>query len=450
MTPKAPPSIRRQLMAWVLGSLSAGGLVLLLAAFWLTRDEIDEVLDDSLRQTALLLADRDLAGALPTSPPAHPLSLSDTESKLVAIARRRDGTLLFSSQPELALRFEPEPGASVQPAGGQRWHVFTVVQDDRIVQVVQPVSVRNEAAAEAASQLLLPLLLLVGLIGALLVVASRRGLRPLAQTSAALAERDARSLAPLDETRVPAELRPLVQTLNELLHRLEVAFENQRRFVADAAHELRSPVTALQLQLQVLERSRDPAERALATAELAAGIARTRRLIAQLLDLSRSSADGALPLVPESLALGELARTIVARWSVEAERRQIDLGAETRTDARIEGDREQLEMLLGNLVENALRYTPGGGTVDVVATVIDGAPTLEVVDNGPGIAADERTRVFDRFYRSPEAMAGGESGSGLGLAIVKAIADRHGAAVSLHDGRGGSGLEVRVRFPAAA
>ena len=231
---------------------------------------------------------------------------------------------------------------------------------------------------------------------------------------------------------------------------VEVAFENQRRFVADAAHELRSPVTALQLQLQVLERSRDPAERALATAELAAGIARTRRLIAQLLDLSRSSADGALPLVPESLALGELARTIVARWSVEAERRQIDLGAETRTDARIEGDREQLEMLLGNLVENALRYTPGGGTVDVVATVIDGAPTLEVVDNGPGIAADERTRVFDRFYRSPEAMAGGESGSGLGLAIVKAIADRHGAAVSLHDGRGGSGLGVRVRFPAAA
>jgi len=450
------PSIRRHLLVWVLGALGVGALVLVFAAYKLTLDEMNEVLDDSVRQTALLLADRDLAGALPDAPLAALAAASDTESQLVAIARRPDGSLLFTSEPAMALRFDAVAGHSLQRAQdgkGSQWHVFTVVQDDRIVQVAQPTSVRREVAVELASQLFVPLLLLVAMIGALLVLALRRGMRPLRVTTEALAARHAASLAPLELQRVPLELLPLVSTLNDLFARLAASFETQRHFVADAAHELRSPITALQLQLQVLERSRDEDERRVATAELSAGMARARRLMEQLLDLSQASAQAAGhgdASLWAPLHLSALARTVVARRSPEAERKDIDLGADETTDSVVRGDRAQLEMLLDNLVSNALRYTPRGGVVDVIVDVIDGAPTLRVIDNGAGIAPEERTRVFDRFYRSPEAIAASEAGSGLGLAIVKTIADRHGASVSLLSGRNGVGLEARVSFAPAS
>jgi two-component system OmpR family sensor kinase len=442
------PSIRRHLLVWVLGALCAGALILVFAAYRLTLREIDEALDDGLRQTALLLADRDLAGALPIGPVEHLAAAADTESKLVAIARRHDGSLLFSSEPKMALDFQLVPGPSLQTASDAPWHVFTVVQGDRIIQVAQPVSVRREMAAESASQLLLPLVGLVAMIGAMLVFALRRGLRPLSAMTDALAERSAASLAPLEVDKMPMELLPMVGTLNELLVRLGAAFEAQQHFVADAAHELRSPVTALQLQVQLLERSRDPAQRQLATQELSAGIARTRRLIEQLLYLSRAAADERVGEIfaRAPVRLGDVAREVVARWSQEAERRGVDLGADAQPVAAVQANHAQIDMLLSNLVENALRYAGKNGVVDVIATEFDGAPALRVIDNGPGIEPAERSRVFDRFYRSPGAVATAEPGSGLGLAIVKAIADQHGAVVSLHAGAEGRGLEVRVVF----
>lgn len=444
------PSIRRRLMVWVLGALSIGAVALVLVAYLLTLHELDEVMDDSLRQTALLLADRDLRGAIAAGSRMPALPSNDTESRFVAIARRPDGTLLFSSDPQLPLSLQATPGLSVQRTRGDDWHVFTVVQSDRIVQVAQPAAARREVAAESASQLLLPLLLLVAVIGTLLLGALRRGLKPLALANEALARRNAQSLEPLELQGVPIEIQPMVRTLNELLQRLGAAFEAQRHFVADAAHELRSPVTALQLQIQILERSRDPDERALATAELSAGIGRVRHLIEQLLQLSRATADehatGTNAQAP--IRLDELARAIVIRWARHAERRGIDLGADAPAECRVQGDAAQLEILLSNLVENALRYTPAGGVVDVVAGALDGVPVLRVIDTGPGIAPAERERVFDRFYRSPDAAARAEAGSGLGLAIVKSIALRHGLAVTLHAGRDGTGLEVRVTFTA--
>jgi two-component system, OmpR family, sensor kinase len=444
-------SIRRQLMVWVLGALCLSAPALVLMAYLLGLREFNEVLDDSLRQTALLLADRDLEGALGAGPASSAaLASADTESELVAIARRTDGTLLYTSDPKMNLRFTATPGASVQPANDALWDVYTVVQSDRVVQVAQPTAVRREGAGEAASQLLAPLLLLIAIMGGLLVVALRRGLKPLAAANEALAQRNAHSLEPLALDGVAIEIQPLVQTLNDLLQRLRAAFEAQRHFVADAAHELRSPVTALQLQAQVLELSHDAHERARASAELSAGIARTRRLIEQLLQLSRASADQSASGVAafDRVSLDDLARAAVGRWDAEADRRGIDLGAASHATATVDGDAAQLEILLNNLIENALRYTPRGSVVDVIAQCLDGAPALSVIDDGPGLAAAEHARVFDRFYRSPEAIASAESGSGLGLAIVKSIADRHRASVTLHPGARGHGLEVRVVFPA--
>ena len=446
------PSIRRRLVLWVLVVMGAGAPLLLVAAYLITLSEIDEVLDDSLRQTALLLADRDLALAQPGHPGLGAPVPDDTESKLVALARRPDGSLMFSSQPELDLSFWPTPGSSVQRLGDVVWHVFTVVQADRTLQVAQPASVRREGAAEAASQLLLPLALLFALVGGLVVAALQRGLLPLQTTSEAIAQRGANSLAPLADAEVPVELLPMVRTLNDLLRRVSTVLDAQRSFIADAAHELRSPVTALQLQLQILEQSRDAAERAEASAALAAGIARTTRLIEQLLDLSRTLEEsriehaGALPAV----RLDEVVRRVVTGLDDAAVRRRIDLGAGIDGELTVAGHATQLENLVRNLVDNALKYTPPGGVVDVLVGHVDGRPALRVVDSGPGIVPAERQRVFDRFYRSPDAVARGDVGSGLGLAIVRAIADRHGAEVSLHAGRDGTGLEVRVLFPRGA
>jgi two-component system, OmpR family, sensor kinase len=438
-------------MVWLLGALALGAPLVIVAAYFLTLGEIDEVLDDSLRQSALLLADRDLASGLPAGPALAPSLPADPESVLVAIARRSDGTLLFSSRPELSLQFRAAPGLTVQHANHETWHVYTVVQPDRVIQVAQPMAVRREVAAESASAFLLPLSVLFVVIAGLLVMALRRGLHSLQATSDELARLGAGSLSALDVQRVPREILPLVRTLNDLLLRLARAFEAQRNFVADAAHELRTPITALQLQLQVMERSRDPAERAEAGKALAAGIGRARRLTEQLLYLSRAAADDAdgSPLPDRAVRLDDLARGVVARWSAEAERRQIDLGADTRAAVVVRADADQIEVMLSNLVDNALKYTPRGGVVDVVVDAADGVPRLRVVDDGPGIAESERARVFDRFYRSPAAIAGEEGGSGLGLAIVRLIARRHGAEVTLHAGVGGRGLEVRVAFPVA-
>lgn len=445
------PSIQRHLLSWVLGALCIGGPLTVLAGYLITFDEIEEVLDDGLRQTALLLADRDLAPGPAPDPRAVRVPDDDVESPMLTIARRPDGTLLFSSRPGMTIDFKPVAGASVQQAGGDRWHVFTVVQSDRVIQVAQREVVRHDAAVEAASQMVAPLAALFLLVGALMLFALRRGLRPLRIAAADLARRSAGSLEPLGLGSVPRELGPLVHALNDLLARLATAFGQQRAFVADAAHALRTPVTALQLQLQLLEHTEDPVERGQLMREVEAGVGRIARLIRQLLHLSRASTDPDAGLVfrHARLDLGAAVRSAVARGSNEAERRQIDLGAETSGECRIEGDAAQLDILLDNLIENALRHTPSGGFVDVAAGMFEGLPTLRVIDSGPGIAEGERGRVFDRFYRGPAAILRDANGSGLGLAIVKAIADKHQARVWLQAGREGIGLEVRVAFPVA-
>lgn len=445
-------SLRRQLVSWVLGTLFVCIPLLAVAAYLLMLAEVNEVLDDSLREAALLLADRDLRGALAPSALSAPTTpFTDTESQLVAIGRSKEGERLFDSRPELGLRFEAIAGSSVQHVLGADWHVFTVVQADRVVQVAQTLAARRNAAAESASQLLLPLAGMALVAGVLLILALRRGLRPLKVAERALAERGARSLQPLGLEELPTEMLPIVRSVNDLMRRLAASFETQRHFIADAAHELRSPVTALQLQVQILEASADPAGRALATAELASGIGRTRRLIEQLLSESRiasdDNADGGAGF--SAVDLAAVVRAVVERRADEADRRGIDLEASLGGDALVCGNAEQLDMLVSNLIENALRYTRAGGTVDASVGSGSGVVVLCVTDNGPGIPEDERARVFDRFYRSPRAVAGGEFGSGLGLSIVRSIADRHGAAATLGAGRDGTGLEVRIVWPAA-
>jgi len=257
-------------------------------------------------------------------------------------------------------------------------------------------------------------------------------------------------LTPIAAARLPQEIAPLVDELNRLLTRLNAAFRTQRAFVADAAHELRSPLTALRLELQLLDRAPDEGARREARANLGAAVERAIHLVEQLLTLARNEPREAA----DELSVISLERPVaegIADAHALAAARRVELSLEGDPVA-VRGDPEALRTLVRNLVDNAVRYTPEGGHARVRTRIGSGSAEeaewglLEVADSGPGIPPADRERAFDRFYRRASSPQGG---SGLGLAIVKAIADRHGAQVRLGDAPEG-GLLVVVAFPPAA
>jgi two-component system OmpR family sensor kinase len=248
----------------------------------------------------------------------------------------------------------------------------------------------------------------------------------------------------LPDAGLPEEVLPLVQELNLLFGRVRVAFAAQQHFVADAAHELRSPLTALKLQAQALRRVHDDAGREAAIARLNEGIDRAIQLVSQLLVLAREEGERGAAAQWQRIDLQDLARQAVADVLPQAQARRVDVGLVTPDAVWVHGQPEPLHILLRNLLENAVKYSPEGGQVDLSLAVEQAAPCLAVEDSGPGIPEAERERVFDRFYRAPGTQAGG---SGLGLAIVKAIAERHGASLRLDRSQRLGGLKAEIRFP---
>jgi len=277
-----------------------------------------------------------------------------------------------------------------------------------------------------------------------------RSLAPVERIRRDVAQRADDDLSALSEQGLPLEVRPLVQELNLLFHRVGRAFEAQKDFVADAAHELRSPLTALKLQAEGLRRATDPASREAAIARLQGGIERAIHLVGQLLVLARQESGEAANSAPAGrVDLEQVMAQCVTAALPQAQARGIDLGVAQADAASVPGEAAALRILLGNLIDNAIKYAPVGGRVDVsLLRPDDDAGTLLCVeDNGPGIPEAERERAFDRFYRLADGKA---EGSGLGLAIVRTIADRQGASVRLDRSERLGGLRATVRFGAAA
>jgi two-component system OmpR family sensor kinase/two-component system sensor histidine kinase QseC len=272
-------------------------------------------------------------------------------------------------------------------------------------------------------------------------------LQPLRRVSHEVMARSADALSPLPAGGLPDEVAPLVGSLNALLQRLQSAFDAQRAFVADAAHELRSPLTALKLQVQLLQRADDEASRQEATAALAEGVERATRLVGQLLTLARNE-PGAKAAPLSEVDLSEAVRQGLADTAAFAAERGTALELDALQPVPVRGDATALIALSRNLADNAVRYSPPGSRVCVKVHADAQGACLVVDDSGPGIPAAERSRAFDRFWRR-EATASATSGTGLGMAIVKSVAERHGAQVSLGDSPLG-GLRVEVRFPAQA
>jgi two-component system OmpR family sensor kinase len=431
-------SIRRELLAGLLGSVLLAGAIAGAAVYFRAQNEAGVLLDYQLRQMALSLRDQALHSGTIAPPP-----FGDDFDFAIEI-RTVDGSRIQYSQSRVRFPSTLVRGHVTVDTGEGAWRAYTLQQAGFTVTVAQPMHVRNDLAAKAALRTLTPFLLLIPLLGVLVWFAVTRGLQPLSTLAGAVKSRSSVSLHPLDERHVPEEVRPVTSALNDLLARLTRALETQRAFVADAAHSLRTPLTALRLQIQLAERASDAQERAAAFETLKEGVDRATHLVEQLLTLARHEPE-ALNRPLSEVDLGLLAAEVVAAYAQLAENHGVDLGL-TRRDANVSvyGDRDALRTLLSNLVDNALRYTGRGGRVDVTAAQTAEGPALEVIDNGPGIPLQERERVFDRFYRR----AGTDvPGSGLGLAIVRSIAEPHGARVALESGPDGRGLAARVVFP---
>jgi two-component system, OmpR family, sensor kinase len=439
-------SIRANLVLWVVGTLAVGTIVVLAATYNLTRNQVGRVFDEELKQVALavhLREDWTQPRRLRIARPGFALSVRAYDQT----GRVYFETALPSLPDELPQTFA-EGFAFMGTAEGP-WRVFTHVTAEGNVQVGQPVATRDALARELSLSVLMPMLMLIPLLGVVVAWALRRGLQPLHDTSRRVSDRDASRLDPLPTANVPAELVRLVEQINALLGRLAASFDAQRRFLADAAHELRSPVAALALQVQLAERAQTAASRAAALDELARGVERARRLVQQLMDSARLDADVLLQAF-SVINLAALAREVVGDYVVRAERQDVDLGVDAPGLLEVFGTESELRSALQNLVDNALRYAPRGSAVTVSARRVEQMIELRVLDAGRGIPAAERDRVFRRFHR----VAGDPTqGTGLGLAIVKAIVERHHACIELADAEPGAeapGLAVSILLPAWA
>ena len=432
-------SIRRQLLVSLLSTLVLIGVVAALGIYFTVENEFNEVFDYELRQVALSFRDDSL-----NSPIASPVQIVDQEDDLVIQIWDRSGSLVYVSDTLPVLPPRSRPGFSSVSTPGKEWRAFNIELREHTIQVAQPKSVRHALAASAAVRTLLPILFLVAALGLLIWIIIGKGLRPLKKVADAVAQRSASALQPLPDAELPAEVRPLVTALNHLLAQLGQALEMRRTFIADAAHELRTPLTAVQLQIQLARRATSEEDRAAAFAQLDEGVKRSIHLVRQLLSLARHEPE----LAERSSApvdLTQLARQAVADHASIAESKDIDLGVDDEASVWVSGDFEALRVMLGNLIDNAIRYTQRSGKIDVCIDTRENQPVLTVTDNGPGIPAEFRERVFDRFFRREGS---GEIGSGLGLAIVKNVVVRHHATVALESASDNHGLRVVVRFPA--
>lgn len=431
-------SIRARLLIALLGLVAATSLLVGALTYRRVLQETSALFDYQLRQMAL-----SLRGQIPM---ARRLELPPGAADTDFVIQIWDlyGAHVYLSRPDLPLINATTLGYADVLADGQPWRTYGLQTLDGVIQIAQPLRVRESLARAAALRVVVPLLLLLPLLGAAIVGVVGNGLEPLRRVAVEVQRRDVHSLNPIAETGLPQEVAPLISELNRLLIRLDAAFQTQRAFVADAAHELRSPLTAVRLQLQLLDRAPDEEARREARDNLGAAVERAIHLVEQLLTLARNEpADATSALAP--IGLEQAAADGVADTHTLALARHIDVGLDAEPTP-VSGDREALRTLVRNLVDNAVRYTPMGGRVHVRTYNGAQGPMLEVADSGPGIPPADRARAFDRFYRRASSP---EGGSGLGLAIVKAIADRHGARISLDDAPGG-GLRVIVVFPKPA
>ena len=428
-------SLQRHLSLMLGSAILLAALAAAVASFGLAYSEAKEFQDDMLRQIATLSAASAAESPLPRSlrQGTGDNAVGDPESRILIIHLPRDPRPDWLSGDLL-------PGFHTLSTRPEHLRVFIrdTSSQGRIV-VAQPTAARDEIAINSALRTLIPLLLLLPVLALLIVRIVRREFAPITRLSKNLDEQPADRPQPIADNSLPDEITPFVHAINRLLQRVNHLMGQQRRFIADAAHELRTPLTALSIQAQNVRQADSLEAVHDRVVSLQAGIERARQLTEQLLNLARTQAGTSEESV---VNISAMARELIAEYLPLAVAKGIDLGIEEIAPFSLRASPEALRLILRNALENALKYTPEGGEVTLRLLSDSDSAIIEVVDNGPGIPASERERVFDSFYRL--SGASGE-GSGLGLSIAREAAIRQGGTVSLHERQGGYGLVFRYR-----
>lgn len=430
--------------------LSIGLGIAWLVAAWFShiesREEINQLFDAQLAQSAQVLlgtTSHELHERIEHGYDETPAS-HEYEQQLAFQVWDKNNLLMRSSAAPIVALATNKAGYSQTTVNGQPWRVLTRwdANQEFMIQVAEPLAAREALARHITLKMLFPTFIALPVLALLIWFAVGAGLRPLKRLKQEVKQRTANRLEPLAMAGVPEEVAPLAQALNDLFTRLGQAFESERRFTADAAHELRTPLAALKIQAQVALRSTNETERHLALENVLRGVDRATRLVMQLLTLARVDPETAV-IDFKPVELHSLAASVMADLEPLAHAKNIEITLADCKPCHVMGDDAQLGLLIRNLLDNAIRYTPASGSVSVAITNANGI-ALEISDTGPGIAEHERELVKQRFYR---ITGSGEEGSGLGLSIVRRIAELHGAKLILCDNDGAKGLLASVIWP---
>jgi len=443
-------SIRRRLLIGLIGLFTLGWIVVMAATYIEARGEVAKLFDAELERSARI---RLILWVVANTRD----DVRDVKTFESALARRNlreeglsfqvhKGTQLVFHTPGTPSFLAPyTQGYSDEQLDDHEWRVFTVIEPTQslTVQAGEPYAVRNELIYEITRNALYPLLLAIPLLATMIWLGVGRGLSPLKRVSNQVAQRTPSHLNPIETRQVPSEVKIFVDELNMLLGRLRDAFEKERQFTANAAHEIRTPLASLKTHAQVALRSKDVSQREERLMQIIRGVDRVTHLVEQLLTLARLDYE-AQEQKFQLVDLASLTREVLAEVAPMAISKNVDLSLTESSRGEVTGNPVGLAVLIRNLVDNAIRYTPPGGIVEVDVVSCQKDVSLLVTDSGPGIPAAERQQVFNRFYRGETADA---LGCGLGLSIVGRIVKLHGAEISLNDPPSGTGLQVRVFFP---
>ena len=436
-------SLQVRLSGWIAAVIAVLALAAGVFSFGMAFQEANELQDDQLHQIAilanshnLLLSPRD-AAAIDTE--------IDPESRVILQVLQPADATSKPGNSTLDLPGNLPDGIQTVTVNDETWRILVKPLDTGIrIAVGQQTSVRNEIARNSAMRTLLPFVILIPILLLLVSELIRQMFKPVKQLALDLDQRDPQDLREVAHDHVPSEIHPFVIAINQLLSRVAQSMAVQRRFLADAAHELRSPLTALSLQAERLASSDLSTQARQRLDALQSGLQRSRQLLDQLLSLAR--AQESVKDQSVTVSVRRIVHQVMEDLMPLAQAKNIDLGMVGEKDTNLRVSEIDLKTLLKNLLDNAIHYTPKDGRIDLHIRSFMGRNILQIEDTGPGIPEEERERVFDPFYR---ILGNDEVGSGLGLSIVKAIADRLGAEVTLQyvNEKKKAGLSVVVEFP---
>ncbi|PPC95964.1 MAG: hypothetical protein CTY35_08955 [Methylotenera sp.] len=441
-------SIHRYLLLTLIGSLALGTLLVALFLYSKSAAEINELYDSNMKELAGVIGTQFNVSKLSdlskddVDSNVHHEKILEEEEFLIQVWDKT-GQVVYTTHPLIKFPLQQKRNFFTVNYQHKKWRVFSIEGEQGLIQISQPQEARHIYIWSLATGLLLPLLLQIPLIGLLIWIAVGRSLKPLDRISKAIQSRSVSSLEHLYLDVTPKEIQPVINELNSLLTRLENSIALQRNFTSNAAHELRTPLAALQLQIDVLERCKTEQERVDAISTLQKGINRASTLVAQLLTLARLGSEQSKQHT--LLELNQIVKSIVEDYLDQAAAKNIDMGLYETGPLYIKGNAEAIGIVMRNLIDNAIRYSADGSKVDVMTYSTDTTVVFEIQDGAERISETEKQCIFDRFYRGSSSH--GVTGSGLGLAIVKDVIEQHQGHIKVRTSSDFSGNTFEVSFP---